>query len=313
MNAKSIERALRASWTFSRYILKWGTAWPRRVQLEGAVIGIAIDPTDKRARKRLIADALKRKVHRNRDFWIRGCTLLQPDVALDVGVNFGECLFSPAYATATRVFGFEANPDLHPYLEDSLSRHPHRAAMSLHCGLVGSQHGGDEAFHIDTLWSGTSAATQNVDDPTRYRTIRVPKLRIDRVLEAAGAAPENLFYKIDVEGFEPQVFQGLQDTLRQTKWSLGFIEFNEAALQAGGSDPVGFYESLQQQVHVHAFNCDDQLIDMASRPYAKLNEIARNNRSGAKLGLTDLVLVSGTPVAAVNELLARWQSGVGVR
>ena len=158
MDAKSLEWKLKSLWMSSRAILKWGTAWPRKVQPAGCEIPITIDPHDRRARKRLIFDTLKRKLPRNRVFWNQACTQLRPDVALDVGANYGECLFTPNYDAGTRVFGFEANPDLIPFLEDSRSSHPAKERMSLHCGLVGNEHGGDGAFHIDTDWSGMSGA-----------------------------------------------------------------------------------------------------------------------------------------------------------
>ncbi len=309
MDAKSLEWMLKSIWMSPRAVLKWGTPWPRRVQPEGCEIPLAIDPHDRRARKRLIFDTLKRKTHRNRVFWNQASMQLKPDAALDVGANYGECVFAPRYDEATRVFGFEANPDLLPYLNESLASHPARNRISLHSGFVGSQHGGDADFHIDTEWSGMSGGAQAVNDPGRYRTIRVPMLSVDGVLREAGCSPRSLLFKIDVEGFEPKVLEGMAVTLDGSQWCVGFVELDQLSAEAAGVDLPAYFESLKHRFHTHAFTRDDRLVDVQDQPFSILDDIARKKRFASDPGplYTDLVLVGGTPTPGVHELIASWQ------
>ena len=129
------------------------------------------------------------------------------------------------------------------------------------------------------------------------------------MLREAGCRPKTLVYKIDVEGFEPKVLDGMADTLAGTEWSVGFVELDQMSAEAAGVDLSAFFESLKQRFHTHGFTRDDQLIDLQDKPFAIFDDIARKKRMGAAPGplYTDLVLVGGSPTQAVLDLIANWQ------
>lgn len=49
------------------------------------------------------------------NFWINAINEYSPDLLIDVGVNYGECIFSTNYPKHTQIYGIEANRDLLKY------------------------------------------------------------------------------------------------------------------------------------------------------------------------------------------------------
>src|SRR3569623_3622166 len=95
------------------------TANPHFSYICGGLRRIAVDSNDRRAR-----DLLLRRTPRyfaTVQVTVFAChMLLKPTTFIDVGVNYGECLFAKPLFDRTPTFGFEANPALLPYVEKSL-------------------------------------------------------------------------------------------------------------------------------------------------------------------------------------------------
>ena len=132
---------------------------------------------------------------------------------LDVGANHGEMLLWPELPRNARVYAFEPNPALVPLLRRSLA--DSGVAAEVVEAAVGATDG-RIALHLDRRWSGTSslvAANTSGD----YRTVEVPVTRLDSVLAGLdGPAPgDSLLVKIDVEGLEAEVLQGLRPALNR--------------------------------------------------------------------------------------------------
>lgn len=130
---------------------------------------------------------------------------------LDVGANHGEMLLWPELPQGARVYAFEPNPALAPLLRRSLA--DSGVAAEVVEAAVGSVDG-RIALHLDRRWSGTSsliAANTSGD----YMTVEVPITRLDSFLAGLdGPAPGgSLLVKIDVEGLEAEVLQGLHPAL----------------------------------------------------------------------------------------------------
>ena len=132
---------------------------------------------------------------------------------LDVGANHGEMLLWPELPQGARVYAFEPNPALAPLLRRSLA--DSGVAAEVVEAAVGATEG-RIALYLDRCWSGTSsliAANTSGD----YRTVEVPVTRLDSFLAGLdGPAPGGgLLVKIDVEGLEAEVLQGLRPALNR--------------------------------------------------------------------------------------------------
>lgn len=132
-------------------------------------------------------------------------------LVLDVGANHGEMLLWPELPRDARAYAFEPNPALAPLLRRSLAE-SHVAAEVVEAA-VGSTDG-RIALHLDRRWSGTSsliAANTSGD----YQTVNVPITRLDSFLAGLdGPAPGgSMLVKIDVEGLEAAVLEGLRPAL----------------------------------------------------------------------------------------------------
>ncbi len=277
---------------------------PDRVALPPYGHRVFVDPRDRRARKMLLADTIRGKYRRNRDFWLRAVERFAPDLALDVGVNFGEVLFLPRYGERTRIIGVEANPILHQYLEQSRAAHPSAARIELYQAIAAGQSGPAIPFHIDEDWSGGSTAAEGATARRgdHLRTEMVATVSIDDLVSRQGTAEDQkLLFKIDVEGYEPMVFSGMEETLRSASSALGFIEFDVALLLEAGVDAAKFWGELQEQFDLWMFTGPRGAVRVEGASLAKAaTQFGRKNLH------TDLVLARNVPDGVMASLMEPW-------
>lgn len=139
-----------------------------------------------------------------------------PDkLSIDVGANIGfyTALLAPL---SSRVYAFEANPNLHPYLTNNLYRYKNVSLIP----FAASSSAGELEFNIpysaeDQLsvsGSGGSSSLFMKKSGVEMIPTRVPSIPVDMLkLENVG------FIKIDVEGAELEVLKGTEDTLKRCR------------------------------------------------------------------------------------------------
>jgi FkbM family methyltransferase len=285
---------------------RYGVVHPDVVTLPGSQNPIHIDPQDPRAWKILVMAPLYGRLPTNQTFWRQSCAQLNPGLALDVGLNFGECLFGADYGPRTELHAYEANPALKPFVSKSLAEHPARQQMHLHFGLVSDRPGPAQTFYVDQRWSGGSSAIAGLHpaEASRCRAIEVPVLTVDSTLTQSPAARPGgtLVFKIDVEGYEYRVLQGMQKTLMAPRWSVGLVEFDTELLTSAGESLEAYFAFLKERFEIYAFVKDTKA--SPARTWDELCGLFRNQSFH-----TDLLLTSGEADEAVARFVNEWTTG----
>lgn len=253
-------RRIRQQYFDLRIFMRYGTLNPRVVTLADGRHELSIDPGDPRCRKKIAADGIRGKQRRNQVFWRTAVNALKPNVALDIGVNFGECLFHMDYPQCTLAYGIDGNPALLPYLEESRELHPQTHQIRLHNALVAEQPAKEATFYVSKKASGGSTASAGVAEmgDSDFQEARVPVTSVDTLLSTL---PKKIVFKIDVEGFEGRVLRGMQKTLAGCQTALGFIEFDTQMLDRSGEDVSDLWDFLQANFDVHMF-VEDRLVSL---------------------------------------------------
>ena len=279
--AKSIIHAPRI---FARY----GTLRPSRVQLVGCTHWVHIDPTDRRAVKKFIQDPIRGRISPPRAFWGAFNQHLKPAVAVDVGVNYGECLFGICYAARTRIFGFEANPRLSPLLEKSRVAHPDGARMTITNGIVSDQTSDQVPFYVNPTWSGGASAISSLNSGGGILSFHITARTLDSIIPLELVRDQCLLFKMDIEGYESRAFGGFQQTLKAASLAVGFIEFDSTYITAAGESPEAYFQRLAQLFDVfRLIDSRKQLLtpvgDYSALPYSRATDSRIH---------TDLILVT---------------------
>jgi FkbM family methyltransferase len=285
-----------------RILLHHGTINPSRVQLSQSDQFVWINPRDWRARKKIIADTVRGRFPRNQRFWRLGIQEFEPEVVLDVGVNYGECIFSTEYPESVSVFGFEPNPAIQPYLQQSKAEHPN--GDQIHLNFVLASDGSSQAvdFFVNEKWSGSSTAAIGAAHGTssHFKTITVTSTTVDQVIQDKLPGTDRMFFKIDVEGFEYRVLEGMKKSISGVKDVLGMIEFDPDLLDEAGENTKEFWAFLNDTFSVYLFDKFDVLHEVSGSKIQDLHAIC-----GTKIH-TDLVLVKSDTVALENKLVNAW-------
>jgi FkbM family methyltransferase len=279
-------------------LIRYGQLRPSRVRLIGCNHWVYIDPSDRRAVKKFINDPIRGKVSPPSAFWSAFNQHLQPAVAVDVGVNYGECLFGIRYASNTQVFGFEANPRLADLLEKSRLEHPEGDRMTLTHGLVSDQAADNIPFFVAPTWSGGASAVASLNRGNDTLTFKIAARTLDSIIPRELVRSQCLLFKMDIEGYESRAFVGFRQTLDAAALTVGFIEFDSSYITAAGESPESYFQRLAQRFDIYRLDASSAQTLLRVGDYSTL---PRSRASDGRIH-TDLVLVS--PHAAPDTWLA---------
>lgn len=176
-----------------------------------------VDPNDPRAQRLFIErGTLADEVVQ---LWDRLIETVNPCTIIDVGANYGEVAFSRQYEPSTQVYLIEPNPILVPLLQRSILA----TQTNFHLiAAAASSSQGEAQLFIDPRSSGVSrlAPSETVSTPS---ATTVPTVRLDEVVEHPPGAP--FVFKIDVEGSEIAVLDGMHRLFETTTRWAGLCEF----------------------------------------------------------------------------------------
>jgi FkbM family methyltransferase len=248
---KRFEKAFKRAYLKPLILLRYGTLRPERAKLHGSEHWIYIDAADPCARKKVIEEPLRGKASDNLIFWRDFNRHLNPDLIVDVGLNYGECLFGTDYETNATLYGFEANPRLIPHLEKSKADHPAGPRMTITNCLVSDAPADDIPFFVNPDWSGSSSAVREMNTRPQTLEFKLPARPIDSVVPLDAARGKTLLFKMDIEGYESKALRGFVETLASVARSVGFIEFDAQYITWAGQSPPEYLGWLQQRFHTY--------------------------------------------------------------
>jgi FkbM family methyltransferase len=150
------------------------------------------------------------------------------DVVFDVGANFGGyACFAAASCQRGQVYAFEPHPENVRRIQMNAATNDlpvdiREVALSDHSGTAElAVHEEDKMHHLEAEGS---------------RTIPIQLHAADELIANGGVEPPNVV-KIDVEGAEYDVLQGMKETLQNPKCRLVYCEIHpESSLEWGVSD-----------------------------------------------------------------------------
>lgn len=182
------------------------------------------------------------------------------DVVVDVGANIGSTAIPSAkkVGDAGKVFAFELNPQIFLYLERNIKLNQLNNISAFNCG-IGNKTGSCKTTNLE------NDVLNRIDDNSKGETVKIAPL--DSFL---GEVDIIHLLKIDTEGFELNVLQGAQETLKKTLCIN--IELSEHHLQRYGNSCQDVL-SLLNQFGFRCFRFDEgKLAEEISPAYKQIVE-----------------------------------------
>lgn len=168
--------------------------------------------------------------------WICNQIVRPGDTVLDIGANIGMVTLwlSELVGKSGKVHAFEPNPNLQKMLEEMLDRNE-VANVCLHPVALGSECNSLE-LKIPRANAGAASLTRN-RNLSKCDVIEVPVKTLSEIV-----AEENIKFirliKIDVEGFEAEVFKGGKEVLESIRPEAILFELNERSQGLVRDQPV---------------------------------------------------------------------------
>ncbi len=199
--------------------------------------------------KRLWEDPFWGLIHRRPELFGNG------DV-LDIGANIGytACLFAQAVGPESRVYSFEPDEATFQLLKEIIQRKNLSEKIIATKAAVGSADGSIEFWHNEKHSGDHRVVTNRVKnahaDPSQIST--VPVISVDTFVEERNLQRIS-FVKIDVQGYELAVCEGMKQTLVNFPDLCVCCEYSPESLVELGFDPVellNFFRANGYQLYV---------------------------------------------------------------
>lgn len=264
---------------------------PEKIQLPCSN-NLYVNPEENRGRALLIGNGVTQK--RLSSFWANAVNQLKPDIVIDVGVNYGECIFSAIYPTHTAIYGIEANSSLLEYINRSKEDHPNKSQIMIINAIASDTDGEDKTFFIDKHWSGTSSATY-IPSHNMIEEVSVKSVKIDSLF-AREIFMNTVLFKIDVEGYEALVLKGMKKLTINSASVVGFIEFNSGYIERLGIAVDDFLNFIKANFMIYVYREDDSLMDATHLQFRDLQNIF-----GTAYIHTDMILIKNESITKLTE------------
>jgi FkbM family methyltransferase len=184
----------------------------------------------------------------------------QIDMFLDIGANYGEFAICLADYNIPIVC-FEPNPICAKLLNKTFKNIPNVVIVEAAAGIAD----GIKSFYYSKNYSGGGSFAKNVIQRAHHSKGEVEEIqtqvyRIDNyITNNYPNLPKNILLKIDVEGFEDEVFEGCKNILDKCNWKA-LIETNMSAVQNANKDYIQWYKNFIPYTVYKNFNNGDILI-----------------------------------------------------
>ncbi|WP_077617347.1 FkbM family methyltransferase [Bacillus sinesaloumensis] len=205
------------------------------------------------------------------EFWRRSANYLKPELILDIGMNYGEILFSTEYGPTTTIIGIDANKDLEPFIKESKLSHPNSGQIQTFFALASNEVHDQHAFYVSPSWTGTSSAILN-GNAHHYKQKSVPSITVDSILDSRKYNTEKVLFKIDVEGYEEKVMKGMTSVLGAANKVIGSIEFASIAMKKSGCNLQEFLDWISSSFSIHIHGGNNSLFSVEQNSLARLQE-----------------------------------------
>ena len=157
--------------------------------------------------------------------WICRRIVRPGDTVLDIGANIGfvTVLLSSLVGKDGNVYAFEPNPRLYHLLEKTLKKNQSTNIHLFQIAIGNVQRSMD--LRIPKNNAGAASLVRNRDERD-CEVVQVPVRRLSDIISDEGIQSIR-FIKIDVEGFEAEVFRGGLDALKEIRPEAILFEQNE--------------------------------------------------------------------------------------
>lgn len=178
-------------------------------------------------------------------------SVLNPgDTIFDIGANFGYFGLCAAHKTdkkKSKIVFFEANPELIPYINKTLSTNFYVEQSRVE-NLAVAEAEGTVTLNILKDYIGSSSLhslehlNKFMESKMNLRSekkVKVKSVSIDAYCQANKISAVNLI-KMDIEGYEDKAYQGMRETVRSSPNLILFMEFTKDSYE----NPKQFYEQI---------------------------------------------------------------------
>jgi FkbM family methyltransferase len=184
------------------------------------------------------------------DITIAWLKVLGPDdVVLDIGANFGYFGALAAQKTSdnARVFFFEVNPKLLPYIRKTVAAN-WLAGKSTVENLAVADKQDRISFSVSPYYLGSASLSHDLN-ASSYKQFKIASEKLDTVTVQAVAIDDYCkkhkiqkvdVIKMDIEGFEERAYQGMRRIVKSSPNVTLFIEFTKQSYKS----PEVFYNQM---------------------------------------------------------------------